>query len=75
MDNLDLVDLDKCLLAQKGRIIHQVWFGTIPNKIVAKKTYIKFKKYRDSWKIKNPTWFHIEWGKKMSDNFIPIRPA
>lgn len=70
MDTLDLMDLDRYLLDKKGRIIHQVWFGTIPNKRAAKKTYIKFKKYRDSWKIKNPTWWHIEWGKKLSDLFV-----
>lgn len=69
MDSLLLEDLDTYLLAQKGRIIHQVWFGTMPNKKAAKKTYIKMKKYRDSWKIKNPTWCHMEWSKKMSDNF------
>ena len=67
MDTLDLHDLDTYLLAQKGRIIHQVWFGTIPNKKEAAKTYDKFKIYRDSWKIKNPTWCHMEWSKKLSE--------
>jgi mannosyltransferase OCH1-like enzyme len=70
MNTLDLIDLDTCLLAQKGRIIHQVWFGTMPNKKEAKKTYKKFKKYRDSWKIKNSTWYHIEWNKKISGLFV-----
>jgi mannosyltransferase OCH1-like enzyme len=67
MDSLSLEDLDKYLIAQKGRIIHQVWFGTIPNKKEATKTYKKFKIYRDSWKIKNPTWFHMEWNKNLSE--------
>jgi mannosyltransferase OCH1-like enzyme len=70
MSDLDFLDLDKYLVAQKGKIIHQVWFGTIPNKRKAIKTYEKYKKYRDSWKIKNPTWFHIEWSKKMSIKLI-----
>ena len=60
MNTLEFVDLDRYLLAQKGRIIHQIWFGTIPNKKEASKTYKKFKLYRDSWKIKNPTWCNIE---------------
>ena len=67
MNNLEFDDLDRYLLEQKGRIIHQVWFGTIPNKKEAKKTYNKFKIYRDSWKIQNPTWYHIEWNKKFSE--------
>lgn len=70
MDTLEFEDVDKYLLAQKGRIIHQVWFGTIPNNKEAKKTYEKFKIYRDSWKIKNPTWFHMEWSKKLSDEIV-----
>lgn len=67
---LEFKDFDKYLLDQKGRIIHQVWFGTIPNKKKAEKTYINFKIYRDSWKIKNPTWCHVEWNKQMSENLI-----
>lgn len=63
-------DIDKILLEQKGKIIHQVWFGTIPNKKTAVKTYEKFKLYRESWKNKNPNWFHIEWNKKLGEDFI-----
>ena len=70
MNTLDSTDIDTHLLNQNGRIIHQVWFGTIPNKKKAKKTYIKFQKYRNSWKEKNPTWYHIEWNKEMSDRFV-----
>lgn len=70
MNTIDPADIDTYLLNQNGRIIHQVWFGTMPNKKKAKKTYIKFKKYRNSWKEKNPTWYHIEWNKEMSDRFV-----
>ena len=63
MSQLDFIELDKYLLNQNGRIIHQIWFGTIPNKGEAKKTYSKLKIYRDSWLIKNPTWCRIEWNK------------
>jgi inositol phosphorylceramide mannosyltransferase catalytic subunit len=70
MSDLIFSDLDNILLAQKGRIIHQVWFGTIPNKSSAKKAYKKLKIYRDSWKIQNPTWFHIEWNKTMCMSLI-----
>ena len=44
MNTLDSTDIDTHLLNQNGRIIHQVWFGTMPNKKKAKKTYIKFQK-------------------------------
>jgi mannosyltransferase OCH1-like enzyme len=67
---LDFEDLDRYLLAQKGRIIHQVWFGTIPNKGEAKKAYAKMKLYRESWITKNPTWCRMEWSKQNSINLI-----
>jgi mannosyltransferase OCH1-like enzyme len=70
MNELEFDDLDKILLGQNGKIIHQVWFGTIPNKKKAEKEYKKLKKYRDSWKIKNPSWYHIEWNKSMSTSLI-----
>lgn len=62
--------LDKLLSEQKGKIIHQIWFGTIPNKLIAKKTYEKFKLYRDSWKLKNPEWYHIEWSKQLCYDLV-----
>lgn len=61
---LEFSDLDTYLLAQKGKIIHQVWFGTIPNKKSAKKTYKKLKHCRDSWRVKNPDWCCMEWSKE-----------
>ena len=42
---LEYNDFDKYLLDQKGRIIHQVWFGTIPTKKEAANTYKKLKIY------------------------------
>jgi inositol phosphorylceramide mannosyltransferase catalytic subunit len=70
MAQLDFDDFDKYLLEQQGRIIHQIWFGTIPNKKEAKKAYNKLKLYRDSWMIKNPTWFRVEWNKAMCAQFV-----
>jgi len=69
-ETLEFEDLDKYIIAQKGKIIHQVWFGTIPNKQSAKKYYNKLKQCRDSWKIKNPNWCHIEWNKEMCTSLI-----
>lgn len=59
--NLDFEDLDKYLLGKKGRIIHQIWFGNIPNRHQAKKDFEKLRKYRDSWLLKNPTWGYMCW--------------
>ena len=70
MAQLDFIDFDRYLLSQNSRIIHQVWFGSIPNKRSAKKAYNKLKIYRDSWKIKNPTWFHVEWNKNMCIDLV-----
>ena len=67
---LDFSDLDSYLIAQKGMIIHQVWFGTIPTKGKSKIQYREWKKYRDSWKIKNPDWYHIEWDRKMCATLV-----
>jgi len=68
--SIEFHKLDDYLVSQNGRIIHQVWFGTIPNKREAKKYYDKLKQYRDSWKIKNPDWHHVEWDKKMCLDLI-----
>lgn len=70
MSQLHFEDFDKYLLQQNGKIIHQVWFGTIPNKSSAKKAYEKMKIYRDSWKIKNPLWCHTEWNKPMCISLV-----
>lgn len=65
MEHLVFEDFDKYLIDHKGKIIHQLWFGTIPNKREAKKAYKKLKLYRDSWLVKNPNWLRVEWDKNM----------
>jgi len=76
MNTLDFEDLDKYLLAQRGHIIHQVWFTNIQNKKNTTKMYKKYKKYKDSWQIKNPTWCQVEWNqhqsKKLMQVFFPV---
>lgn len=67
---LEFDDLDNYLLAQKGKIIHQVWFGTIPNRRSAKKTYKKLKNCRDSWRVKNPDWCCMEWSKENCQHLV-----
>ena len=54
MEALNFEDLDKYLLKKDSKIIHQIWFGIIPNKRAAQKAFETLKKYRDSWLIKNP---------------------
>lgn len=61
MEYLDFKDIDNYLLTHTGNIIHQVWFGTIPNKKAAKKALEALKKYKDSWIIKNPNWVYMCW--------------
>ena len=67
---IDFQILDKNLIQKNGRIIHQVWFGTIPNRRIASKEYKKLKKYRDSWINKNPTWYRMEWDKNLSKTLV-----
>ena len=61
MEDLEFTDFDNYLLNTKGKIIHQIWFGTIPNKKAAKKAFEGLRKYRDSWLIQNPTWTYVCW--------------
>jgi len=70
IEHLSFEDLDTFLLAQNGKVVHQVWFGLMPSKKQAKKMYKDLKRCRDSWKIKNPDWCHIEWDKEMSLSLI-----
>lgn len=70
MLDLDFLDLDNFLISNKNKIIHQIWFGTIPNKKEAKKAYDKLKIHRNSWIILNPTWFRMEWNKKQSECLV-----
>lgn len=63
-DEFDL--LDQYLLEQKRIIIHQVWFGTIPNRFKASKTFKELKHCRESWDIFNPNLCHTIWNKPNS---------
>lgn len=67
-DDFDL--LDQYLLQQKRIIIHQVWFGTIPNRFKASKTYKELKHCRESWDILNPNLCHTIWNKSNSISLI-----
>lgn len=69
--NISFLELDKFLLEKNGKIIHQVWFGTIPNKSSAKKSYKKMSLYRNSWIEKNKDWFRFEWN--MEKSFILVK--
>lgn len=64
MDTLTFDVLDKYLIEQNSKIIHQIWFGNIPNKREAKKAFNELKKYQDSWLINNPTWKYKCWNLK-----------
>jgi len=70
MEELLFDDLDKYLLNQENKIIHQVWFGTIPNKRKAAKAFKSLRKYRDSWIIKNPKWAYMCWNLKRCKELI-----
>jgi mannosyltransferase OCH1-like enzyme len=70
MNDLCFEDLDQYLLTQKGKIIHQIWFGTIPNKKEAKKAFKGLRKYRDSWLIKNPNWMYMCWDLNNCDMLV-----
>lgn len=75
MDELSFVDLDKYLINRNSKIIHQVWFGIIPNPAIAKKAFEGLKKYRDSWIINNPSWSYICWDlnkcRELMKNYYP----
>lgn len=58
---MDFDKLDTELLKRKNKIIHQIWFGIIPNKTEAAKALKSLQKYHNSWKNKNPTWLHVIW--------------
>ena len=77
MDNIDFEDfedLDKYLLSQKGKIIHQIWFDNIlPNKRATQKEFESLRKYRDSWILKNPTWKYMCWNVNNSLKLIKTR--
>lgn len=70
MEDLGFDDLDNYLLNQNGKIIHQIWFGTIPNKKAASKALHGLRKYRDSWLVKNPTWTYICWNLERCSELV-----
>lgn len=61
MDELSFEDLDRYLLDRSNRIVHQIWFGVIPNPRAAQKALEGLKKYRDSWITKNSSWTYMCW--------------
>jgi inositol phosphorylceramide mannosyltransferase catalytic subunit len=67
---MDFEELDQYLLSQQRTIIHQVWFGTIPNQYSARKTWKKLERYRLSWDHFNPNMCHVVWNKKNSDALV-----
>lgn len=70
MEENKFEDLDRYLIEQNGKIIHQIWFGNIPNKKVAKKDFEGLIKYRDSWVTNNPTWKYICWDLELCKELV-----
>lgn len=70
MDDLSFEDLDNYLRKQKGKIIHQIWFGTIPSKKAAKKAFESLRKYRDSWLNQNPSWTYVCWNLEKCKDLV-----
>lgn len=62
--------IDKDLLSKNGRIIHQVWFGTIPNKKEAAKVFKTLEKYRNTWILLNPDWTYMCWNLQNCESLI-----
>jgi inositol phosphorylceramide mannosyltransferase catalytic subunit len=62
--------LDEKLIKYKNKIIHQIWFGKIPNRKEAKKALNNLRKYQDSWKNKNKDWYYFLWDYKSCNDFI-----
>ena len=70
MESLSWNEFDEYLLKQQSKILHKIWFGTIPNKNAAIKTLKEFKNYSDTWIIKNPYWSHIVWNIQRCKDLI-----
>lgn len=70
MEELSFEEFDEYLLKNQNKIIHQIWFGTIPNKREARKTFETLRNYHESWKIKNPNWVHVLWNLKRCNNLV-----
>ena len=65
MNDISFEDLDIILQNKHGKIIHQIWFGTIPNKISAIYRYHTLKQFRESWKEKNPNMYYVIWNRNI----------
>lgn len=71
MDDLTFDNLDKYLLSQNSKIIHQVWFDNIlRSKKETRKSYEKLRVHRDTWLLKNPSWTYICWNVEKSEQLI-----
>ena len=70
MSNLSFDELDIILQQKNGKIIHQIWFGTIPNKISSMYKFHTLQTFRESWIEKNPTFYYILWDKNMCRLFL-----
>lgn len=53
---------DCMLLNHKGNIIHQIWFGIIPNKKEAAETLKTLEKFQNTWIDNNKDMFYMLWG-------------
>ena len=70
MNDLNFEDLDCYLLGRNNTIIHQVWFGVIPDRKAAQKAFEDLKRYRDSWVTKNSSWTYMCWGLDRCREFM-----
>jgi len=65
--DLSFEQLDTYLLDQpEGDLIHQIWFGTIPNRIQARLAYRQplLRSCRVSWDVLNPRMCHVIWTRE-----------
>ena len=72
MEDLEYEDFDRYLLRQNGKIIHQIWFGIIPNRDAASEALEGLKKYRDTWITQNPNWMYNCWNLDRCENLIKL---
>ena len=70
MNNLSFDELDIILEQKNGKIIHQIWFGTIPNKISSMYKFHTLQTFRESWAEQNPNFYYTLWDKNMCRLFL-----
>jgi Glycosyltransferase sugar-binding region containing DXD motif len=57
-----MVKMDEMLLTKKPHgLLHQIWFGIIPNKKSAAKMWTSQQSFRESWAVNNPNWHIHTW--------------